>query len=486
MNRGYHVIIDDREAPPPEVQRLSGDVHFGDLLRRRRRYLDELSATASDADGVCVLRNDEDAELLARRIEAARGDALWLRLPTGIAPLDMDGLRFVLRKLRYALDTMLLAPVAEDDAPMVLRPRQAIDLLRAENAAARRTRILQIAEGATRVEHDIPFVDLRDTAALGRFLSGATEPRAFNTLAADRDLFVKSSTDIAKMRAEHDFYALAPPRMQRFLLPTFGFEEAGGTASYRMENLRVPDAALQFVLGTFTKAQFDQLLDQFFAFVAARDPETVGRNAVIDAGQAQVLEKLDRRLERFFGTDDGRRIDAMLQAGGVAGGVAGLAARARPLIDAAIADHGGDALLFSHGDPCLSNILFDGRIGLFRLIDPRGASTREEALMHPLYDLAKFSHSVLGGYDFVNNDLFTVEAGSDLGLELQLHRGGPPAWIQEAFRNRLAGEGWDLREVRAIEASLFLSMLPLHLDHARKPLGFCLIVQRILEDLEAS
>ena len=175
----------------------------------------------------------------------------------------------------------------------------------------------------------------------------------------------------------------------------------------------------------------------------------------------------------------------MLVAGGVAGGVIGLAERAVPLIEAALARHPSDFLAFSHGDPCLSNILFDGRIGLFRLIDPRGASARADAMMHPLYDLAKFSHSVLGGYDFVNNDLFGIEVGPDLGLELQFHRGGPPRnWVQAAFRDRVAREGWDMRDIRAVEASLFLSMLPLHLDHERKPLGFCLIVRRILKELE--
>jgi len=484
VNRGYHVIVDDREAPPAEVQRLSGDVHFGNLLRRRRRYLDELVATAVDADDVTVLRTDEEAEQLARRMEAARGEALWLRLPTSIAPLDLAGLRVQIGKMRYALEPMMLAPVSEDDAPMVLFPAQAIAILRAESTKARRARVYQIAEEATQVQCDVPFVDLRDAAALGRFLSGATEPRAFNSLSAEKDVFVKSSTDIEKMRAEHDFYALARPEMQRFLLPTFGFEQDGRTASYRMENLRVPDAALQFVLGAFTETQFDQLLDQFFAFIAARERETVGRKPVADAGRTQILEKLYQRMDRLAHSEAGRRIEAMLVAGGVAGGVIGLAERAVPLIEAALARHPSDFLAFSHGDPCLSNILFDGRIGLFRLIDPRGASVRADAMMHPLYDLAKFSHSVLGGYDFVNNDLFGIEVGPDLGLELQFHRGGPPDWVQAAFRDRVAREGWDMRDIRAVEASLFLSMLPLHLDHERKPLGFCLIVRRILEELE--
>lgn len=486
MSQRFHVIIDDREPPPPEVQRLSGDVHFGDLLRRRRRYLDELVAAASEADDTTVLRSDDEAEGLARRIEAARGEGLWLRLPTGIAPLNLSGLRFLIGKLRYALEPMLLTPVVEDDAPLVVFARQAVALLRAENSGDRRAEVLRIAQGAARVSHEVAFVDLRDPAALGQFLSGATEPRAFNQLSAERGVYVKSSTDIAKMRAEHGVYALARPEMQRFLLPTFGYEEDGQTARYRMENLRVPDAALQFVLGTFSETQFAHLLDQVFAFIAARDRDAVGRDAVEQKGRVQILDKLFVRLERLARTEAGVKIEAMLVAGGVPGGVNGLTERAVTLIERALQRHGSDYLAFSHGDPCLSNILFDARTGLFRLIDPRGATVRDEAMMHPLYDLAKLSHSILGGYDFVNNDLFAVAVGADMGLDLQLHRGGPRDWMQAAFRERLAQEGWDVAQVRAVEASLFLSMLPLHLDHAKKPLGFCLITRRILDELEAA
>lgn len=486
MNRSFFVIVDDRATPPPEVQRLSGDVHFGDLLRRRRRYLDELVSIAAGADDVAVLRSDEEAEQLARRIEADRGDSLWLRIPTAIAPLDLEGLRGVIAKLRYALEPMLLAPLAGDDAPMVLFPRQAMELLRAETAKERRATVLRIADGAARVSHDVAFVDLRDPSALARFLTGSTEPRAFNALSAERDIFVKSSTDTAKMRAEHDFYAVVPPQMQRFLLPTFGFEEDGQRASYRMEHLRVPDATLQFVLGTFNEAEFERLLDQFFGYIASRDRDVVGRSAVERVGRVQILDKLYNRLEALAQSEAGPRIEAMLDAGGVKRGVVGLTERALPLIERSLSGHASDYLALSHGDPCLSNILFDGRIGLFRLIDPRGASERQDAMMHPLYDLAKFSHSVLGGYDFVNNDLFSVEVGPDLQLELQLHRGGPRDWMQAAFRARLEIEGWDITEVRAVEASLFLSMLPLHLDHERKPLGFCMIAARILDDLEGT
>lgn len=167
-------------------------------------------------------------------------------------------------------------------------------------------------------------------------------------------------------------------------------------------------------------------------------------------------------------------------------GLQGLARRAEPFIEKALVGNGADYLAFSHGDPCLSNILFDDRIGMMRLIDPRGAITREDALMHPLYDLAKFSHSICGGYDFVNNDLFSVEINGAFELTLHQHRGGPKDWAKRDFRDRLSAEGWRYEEVRAVEASLFLSMLPLHLDHERKLLGFALIAKKIIEELEAA
>lgn len=189
------VILDDREPLPPELQRLIGDIHFGELLRRRRRYLDELQAACSGADDITILRSSEETEQLMRRIEGARGDRLWLRLPTMIAPLDLDRLDFVLRKMRYALGSVLLAPVAEDDALMVLTSRDALALLAAPTGKERRRLVLQLEAEAEPLAEPLHCMDLRQPDALRSFLSGATEPRAFNQLSADMGIFAKSSAD---------------------------------------------------------------------------------------------------------------------------------------------------------------------------------------------------------------------------------------------------------------------------------------------------
>jgi len=486
MKPQLYAIIDDRERLPQDLQRLVGDIHFGDLLRRRRRYIDELHRACAGATDVIILRSDAETERLQRQIEGARGDHLWLRLPTMIAPLNLDRLDFVIRKMQYALGSMRLGPVMEDDAPMVLTPRDALAVFAASAGKERRSLILQLGNDAEQLAEPLACVDLRNTDALRGFLSGATEPRAFNQFSAEPGIFTKSSSNIDKMRAEHGFFEIASSEMRRFLLPTFGYSEKGDRASYKMEHLQVPDAALQFVLGTFSEAHFDLLLDQFFAFIGARSKEHQERSSVRMTGHAQIVEKLHARLEAFLAMPVGRRVNSYLDAAGLSGGIADMQARSEALITQVLDTSALDYLAVSHGDPCLSNILFDGRTGLFRLIDPRGATTRQDALMHPLYDLAKFSHSICGGYDFVNNGLFSIEVTEDLGLELNRHRGGTPAWMKDRFRERLAGEGWSYAHVRAVETSLFLSMLPLHLDHERKLIAFALIAEEILNELEGN
>jgi hypothetical protein len=486
MAHNVTVILDDRTPPPPEVVAAIGNVPFARILRRRRRLADEIREAAETGGGAFrLIETDEAAEALAARIEDRGPGPLYLRLPACIAPLRMSALAMVVEKTGYALETMFLSPIRGDEAPALLTAQDAAAVLRAHGAEARRAVLLRLAEAAPKMVDHLEMVDLRRTRQLLRFLTGSTEARHFNDTEAAAGVFHKSSTDIAKMRAEHGFFHVAPEAMKRFLIPTFNFWEKGARAGYAMEHMPVPDAALQLVHGAFAPEDFDLLLDQFFAFLDSRGHGPADRAATLAAGRAHVLGKLDARLDALMAMETGRRLDAVLTASGPRGGLRAMQAAARPLIDAALVRYGAERLVTGHGDPCFSNILFDRRLGLMRLIDPRGATRTEEALMHPLYDLAKFSHSALGGYDFINNDLFACQLDGDLLLSLRLDGDGPPAWARAALRARLAVHGVDVRAVRAVELSLFLSMLPLHADHPRKLAGFALTAASILEELEA-
>lgn len=485
MAHEVFVILDDRIAPPPDVVAVIGSVPFRRILRRRRRLVDEYQNTAVACGcSLHVIKTDAEAISVAEGIEKRGFGPLYLRLPACIAPLQMSALAQVIEKAAFALETVFLSPIMGDEASVLLSSTDAAALLRCTDEDARRAVLLRLSERVPRMVDHLEMVDLRSPRALLRFLSGATEVRHFNQGVAEAGVFHKSSTDLAKMKAEHGFFHAVPEAMKRFLVPTFGYWEKDGRAGYAMEHLPVPDAALQLVHSAFRVDDFELLLDQFFAFIASRGMGPTDRHGAFEAGRTHILGKLDNRLDALLDIEVGQRLDRVLRACGPFGGLREMQKRASPLIEAVLLRNSATHLVIGHGDPCFSNILFDRRLGMMRLIDPRGAVKPEDALMHPLYDLAKFSHSVLGGYDFINNDLFGCTLDEELGLTLMRDMGGPPAWMQNAFREKLDELDVDIRAVRAVELSLFLSMLPLHADHPRKLVGFALVAAEILNELE--
>jgi hypothetical protein len=126
-----------------------------------------------------------------------------------------------------------------------------------------------------------------------------------------------------------------------------------------------------------------------------------------------------------------------------------------------------------HGDMCLSNILFDRRTSIVRLIDPRGSFGSSFSIYGDArYDLAKLSHSILGDYDHLVHGLFDCTVGNE-GAYLQAHVSQRQQAVKNQFDKWLkATTGIEDAQVRLIESLLFLSMVPLHADNSRSQMAF--------------
>ena len=138
--------------------------------------------------------------------------------------------------------------------------------------------------------------------------------------------------------------------------------------------------------------------------------------------------------------------------------------------------------VIGHGDPRFANTLYHKSTQMLKFIDPKGALTEAELWMNPYYDIAKLSHSVCGRYDFFNNGTFSIRIDENFHSELVLDFDNT-AYIR-AFRQKLEACGFDYLTVRIYEASLFLSMLPLHIDNPHKVFGFILNAIQILKEIE--
>ena len=484
------VIYDDRIALPLEIEEIIGASRFSDILRRRIPLGEEIrrAVVQGGCEDFFHLLDNRDAHFLRDLIDTSPTDRIFLRLPSCLMPTLPDTLAGLIAQAAYSPGSMLLAPPMEGEAPALLTTSDILPLLHPYDPALVRELLLTPAFLAAIRPDQCGFVDLRRPSQFLAYMGGATETRLFNATRTERWTLRKMSADRQKMAAEYGFFHVAPEILKPFLLPTFDFTDDGRTAGYTMERLAIPDAALQFIHHAFDEASFTVLIERFLAFVQARPLRRDGVQAVRETARKTILGKMNDRLEQFLQQPAGQRLDALLAASGTMGSLQKMASRARILIAEAIARDPSDALAVGHGDPCFSNILFDRRTGVFRLIDPRGARHLDEAWMHPLYDLAKFSHSVLGGYDFVNNDLFDGVIDSTLCLQLNLQNGGPPSWCRTIFLDRLSQAAFTpdmLTIIRAYELSLFMSMLPLHMDHPRKLLGFALIAANLIHELES-
>jgi len=130
-----------------------------------------------------------------------------------------------------------------------------------------------------------------------------------------------------------------------------------------------------------------------------------------------------------------------------------------------------DQLTPIHGDFCFSNLLYDHRSRMIRMIDPRGEFGVPGIYGDARYDLAKLFHSVAGGYDFIVSDRFHVSCSSDGQLRLDLATDEYHQRVKVLFQSQLLQNPKTYQQVLAIQALLFISMLPLHQDRPVRQLA---------------
>jgi len=485
------LVYDDSVPVPPQTIAVAGVNRFGDLLRRRRR----LSATvrefalAAGFDDAVHLGEPRARSVLAASLRVdTHADRLHLLLPAHLAPTaDPEDAVLFLRKLRQLTEPVALWHGSRPVGAGLLDRDGLLSYLGEGDAALEApSAFLDDVVGALPgVGDGLHLIDLRELTSILEFLSGSFSARHFNQVAHDRHYVVKRSSDRRKMHREHDFWQLLPPAMQPFFVQPFDLhDEDDGGASYRMRRVFVPDLAVQWVHGALTAPQLDAALDRLFHVLEVRPRREVGTARAAELAKELFVGKVRSRVEDLLALPGGASVEAALRAGGVPEGIHGLVDRYERLWSRTGCGRGHSELAITHGDLCFSNILYSPATQSLELIDPRGATEEAELFSDPLYDVAKLSHSILGSYDFIVAGLYELVHGEDLVLSLQLDP-APDAALQQRFLPMLERGGFPLELVRACEVSLFLSMLPLHMDNPKRVVAFAIRARDILDELGA-
>ena len=459
------IVYDDSRRPGRDIAKITGNKSFGQTIYKRLTLMErvrDVFAPMNEVSGFYEAGSRELARLKNTPVILYYSDF-------GIA--DPKALQTIVYKAGYA----------HENYKITHRNRIACVIFKDEEAFFSSPSD-DVIEGFTQIASDA-FIDLSDVANFRSFITGGFDARFFNRLTTDGYTVVKSSDKMSKIKAEYTFYSLLPDDMKQWFVRPFDLKEEGDEASYRMQRYFMTDLAIRYVHGSISLPEFSEILRHLFAFLSSRKSiEVSSMEYENEAKRLYVTKVYDRirQLKQMPGYEDlSSAIRSLTPYSDIDEIVKRYVSRYERMRPNVAMEH---VKTVSHGDLCFSNILYSNADSLMILIDPKGAMNEDELYMDNYYDIAKLSHSICGHYDFYNSDLYEISL--DENMKARVTVDADNRQYVELFRQSLEEAGIDFALVRLYETSLFLSMLPFHMDRPKKVFGFVMNALAIMDSLE--
>lgn len=478
------IVFDDTKQKSEIINDIIGDKGFSDVVVKRRKledyYKNEIESIFSDVIWKKIVSSYEYSDLL-NYLETIKDNSIRvIHCFSNYIISDIDKAMLCFKKVKYIEEEYLVLCGNTVAAIMFHSMDEYIKFCESVNQGRNAWDL------ARNINNTMEIEGLVDISVIDNFIqciTGNFDSRYFNSLKGNEYILVKSSTNKKKIKAEYSFYHLLPEDMKYWFVIPFNYTENEKTASYSMERLYMTDLAIKWVHGSMDEEEFETLMDKYFYFFKSRHVRTCSEEEyrtiskslyedkvverIADLKKLPEFEKVGKLLDAC---DDGISIDALVDK----------YFKLKHKIESGVKF--SQELVIGHGDPCFANAMYNKSTRTLKFIDPKGALCEEELWTNAYYDIAKLSHSVCGRYDFFNNGLFDIRIDGSFEYELDIPFDNSK--FINIFRRKVEENGFDYLTVRIYEASLFLSMLPLHIDNPHKVFGFILNVRNILKEIE--
>ncbi|MDY7092263.1 MAG: hypothetical protein SX243_04740 [Acidobacteriota bacterium] len=453
-------------------------------------------AEASTARSALVVLGDthfrfEDPKLLASDdpwvlVHAVEESYRWC-----LAETDPGGMLTRLRDKEPGLEGNLQALIGVYYFPDLDRLRRlARQAVEAADQAGRRAQMADVlaalqAEAPVRVAPAAEWLDCGNPDRQADSHRSLLQMRAFNELSIDPVLgtLTKRSQHVAKLIDEINYLRLLPEDLAvlfpRLLASSTDWNDPWMTLEY----YGYPSLSEIFVFENVDAGIWERVF-QHLADILEQGFLQRRRPLEAQAVRRMYLTKTRRRLEECRGPQELRDLIDHPGPLEINGRPVHSLRQLWPVVEErveALAD--GTEAAVMHGDLCLSNILYDLRSGIVKLLDPRGSFDAPGIYGDPRYDLAKLYHSVYGLYDFIVNDLFTVRVEGDR-ISLDIRSRPEHEEIRQRFEKVFFAR-FPREQVLFITALLFLSMPALHYDAPRRQLAMVVRGLELLDEAVA-
>lgn len=476
------VIYDDTGRKSEVISDIVGDKGFGDVVVKKKHleeyYLCEIRKIFSDVIWKKV-RSVFEYEDILKELELYDDDIRVIHCFSNYLIYDGDKALLSFRKLLYVDEPFAVLDGKRAVAAMFPDPASYSSFCRKILSGQKAWDIARTIKESFQIEG---LVDIGSITNFIQCITGTFDSRYFNSLQGNEYTIVKSSSNKQKIKAEYTFYHLLPEDMKFWFVMPFDYKETDSQASYTMERLHMTDLAIKWVHGSMDKSEFEELMDKYFFFFRSRHSKDCTPEAYQKVASSLYEDKVRERVEDLKKLTEYKKIKMFLDVSPETD-LDYLVAKYMRLKEKIEKDTPRPhQLVIGHGDPCFANALYNKSTKTLKFIDPKGALTEEQLWTDPYYDVAKLSHSVCGRYDFFNNDLFDIRVNSNFTYDLEIPFDNGK--YKQIFQEKAQQNGFNYMLIRIYEASLFLSMLPLHIDNPLKVLGFILNAKNILEEIE--
>jgi hypothetical protein len=477
------VTYDDTGRKSEVISDIIGDKGFADVVVKKRHleeyYHDEIKKIFPDMVWKKISSQYEYAEII-KSMEIYLGtDVRIMHCFSNYLISDSQKASLSYRKLEFIDDQFAVMEGKRTVAAMFPNTETYISFCKNIISGQKAWDIVRGMKESFTIEG---LVDIGIISNFIQCITGNFDSRYFNSLQGNEYTLVKKSLNKKKIKAEYSFYHLLPEDMKFWFVMPFDYKEEKDYASYTMERLHMTDIAIKWVHGSMDEVEFENLMDKYFYFFKCRHVKECSESEYQKVARSLYVDKVNDRIADLKKRDEFKRIQLLLDASenisidALADKYFELKSKIEKRINYP------RQLVIGHGDPCFANALYNKSTKTLKFIDPKGAVTEDELWTNAYYDVAKLSHSVCGRYDFFNNALFDIKIDDSFGYDLEIPFDNSK--YIEIFRRKVEENGFDYLTVRIYEASLFLSMLPLHIDNPHKVFGFILNVNNILKEIE--
>lgn len=484
MNSKLVFIYDNRNEINSSIGKIVALNTYGDIIYRRKRLKTIIQNAVLDIDSnieFLKISSDKDVNRLINLLQYD-GDKIYVNYFSSTVIINKEGVEVLLDKCAYINETMVVDK--ENPTMIVFNSFEQYKNFLLNDSLKEPKNIIAKYPNIKEIGTDKCLKNISVYTDFLKFFSGGFEARYFNSVQSDEYIVTKSSTNKKKMKAEHDYFYLLPENMKSWFVVPYDYKETENGAQYSMERIKTPDVALQWVHEAISLEDFKLLIDKIMFFVKSRNKKRIDKEKYFENMQKLYEQKVLDRIEQLTKMPEYEKLNQVIKLNTKYNSLEQIVEEYLKIYKEAISEYKFDFCeVIGHGDLCFSNMLYYKDIELIKFIDVKGATKEEELWMDPYYDLAKLSHSICGDYDFFNYDMVDVVIDNDLSLELRFEKRDTSKFV-EIFKEKLIENGYNFRLVRIFELSLFLSMLPLHMDNRRKVLGFLMNSIRILEEIK--